>query len=231
MIRRIGGPEEFRTIFNVSRETMRDLEHYAELLLKWQKAVNLVAHSTLDDVWHRHIGDSAQIVDIVKESDSSKKDGIWLDIGSGGGFPGLVAAIMMREAFGYHFHLVESNTRKCAFLSDVVRHLDLPVQIHDRRIEQLYEEAVPVPVHIVTARALASLDKLLALSLPFFGENTVALFFKGHDVDRELADAERNWQFRFRKYNSLTSPGGRILHITGLKRNGVVEPDSEPTSR
>ena len=135
----ITGPEKFATVFDVSRETLKQLELYVELLRKWQKAVNLIAQSTLDEVWHRHVGDSAQIVDILSKSDSfeqdGKKSGIWLDIGSGGGFPGLVAAIMLSDKFDYQFHLVESNGRKCAFLSDVVRHIGLPVEIHNKRIE------------------------------------------------------------------------------------------------
>ena len=214
----IKGPDEFAKLFNVSRETMASLEIYAELLRKWQKAVNLVAHSTLDEVWHRHIGDSAQIVDIVKASDSSKNNGIWLDIGSGGGFPGLVAAIMLSEDFDYHFHLVESNGRKCAFLADVVRHLDLPAQIHNERIEKLAEDGSLGPVQIVSARALASLDDLLELSAPFIDRHSVAYYFKGRDLDREIGQANKRWEFRSKQYNSVTSTEGRILEITALDR-------------
>lgn len=218
----IKGPDEFREVFNVSRETMQALELYAELLRKWQKAVNLVAHSTLDQLWHRHIGDSAQIVDIVKLSDSPKKCGIWLDIGSGGGFPGLVAAIMLSDNFDYHFHLVESNGRKCAFLSDVVRHLGLRVDIHNERIEDLaIEDTVVVPgsgVSIISARALASLGSLMELSDPFVNTDTVAYFFKGRDVESEIELAGQQWEFRSKQYNSLTNSDGRILEVTGLNR-------------
>ena len=214
----IDGPETFARCFNVSRETITRLETYAELLRKWQKAVNLVAHSTLDELWHRHIGDSAQIVDIVKHSDSPKKGGIWLDIGCGSGFPGLVAAIMLFEDFDYRFHLVESNGRKCAFLSDVVRHLALPVEIHNLRIEQLAHDGSIGTADIVSARALASLDKLLELSDPFVGKDTVAYYFKGREVESELDKAREQWAFRSRQIDSRTSEDGRILELTELQR-------------
>ncbi len=221
-IRLIRGPEDFHARFNVSRETLERLELYVELLRKWQKAVNLVAHSTLDEIWHRHIGDSAQIVDIVKESDSSKKSGNWLDIGSGGGFPGLVAATMLVENFDYHFHLVESNGRKCAFLSDIVRHLGLPVTVHNDRIEHLAQKerfaSEDGGVSIISARALASLDSLLTLSAPFVTDVTVAYFFKGKDLQREMSLIEDQWNFQSRQYNSLTEQDGRILELSRLKR-------------
>ena len=137
----ITGPQKFASLFNVSRETLERLELYVELLRTWQKAVNLIAPSTIDEIWHRHVGDSAQIVDILRESDSAKKSGIWLDMGSGAGFPGLVAAIMLSQDFDYQFHLVESNGRKCAFLSDVVRHLNLPVEIRNERVEDYARDA------------------------------------------------------------------------------------------
>ena len=214
----ITGPEKFAAVFDVSRETLQQLQLYVELLRKWQKAVNLIAPSTFDKVWHRHVGDSAQIVDILRESDSSKKSGIWLDIGSGGGFPGLVAAIMVREQSDYQFHLVESNGRKCAFLSDVVRHLGLPVEIHNERIEQYARTSYDEHVSIISARALSSLDQLLVLSEPFLNADLAAYFFKGREVGTEIEQARQQWAFDSRQYASITSNDGCILEITNSVR-------------
>ncbi len=217
----ISGPEGFATMFNVSRETLQQLKHYVELLRTWQKAVNLVAPSTLDEVWHRHVGDSAQIVDILRESDSSKKSGIWLDIGSGGGFPGLVAAIMLSHDFDYQFHLVESNGRKCAFLADVVRHLGLSVEIHNERSENYARDTQDKQFSIVSARAVTSLDRLLALSEPFLSGEAVAYFFKGRDITLEIEQADQDWTFKRRQFSSCTSTDGCILEIKNLMRKGI----------
>ena len=218
LITKITGPQKFASLFNVSRETMERLELYVELLRTWQKAVNLIAPSTLDEVWHRHVGDSAQIVDILRESDSAKKSGIWLDMGSGAGFPGLVAAIMLSQDFDYQFHLVESNGRKCAFLSDVVRHLNLSVEIRNERVEDYADSMQGKQVSIVSARALTSLDRLLALSEPFLSAETVAYFFKGREVASEIELAEQDWVFAQRQLPSCTSTDGCILEIKNLVR-------------
>ncbi len=217
----ITGPQQFASLFNVSRETLERLDLYVELLRKWQKAVNLVAPSTIDEVWHRHVGDSAQIVDILRESDSVKKSGIWLDMGSGAGFPGLVAAIMLSPDFDYQFHLVESNGRKCAFLSDVVRHLHLPVEICNERVEDYACALQGKQFSIISARALASLDGLLTLSEPLFSDETVAYFFKGREVASEIELAEQNWTFVQRQLASCTSTDGCILEVKNLVRRDV----------
>ncbi len=217
----ITGPQKLASVFNVSRETLERLECYVELLRKWQKAVNLIAPSTLDEVWHRHVGDSAQFVDILRESDSAKKSGIWLDMGSGAGFPGLVAAIMLSQDFDYQFHLVESNGRKCAFLSDVVRHLNLPVEIFNERVEDYACNLQGKRFSIVSARALTSLDGLLALSEPFLSDETVAYFFKGREVASEVELAEQNWAFVQKQLPSCTSTDGCILEIKNLVRRDV----------
>ena len=213
-IANIKDSRDFQSSFDVSRETLSQLELYVELLRKWQKAVNLVAPSTLDQIWHRHIGDSAQIVDIVKKSDSPKKSGIWLDIGSGAGFPGLVAAIMASEDFDYQFHLVESNGRKCAFLADVVRHLDLPVKIHNERFEVARLNPAFKDVSILSARALASLEHLLEMTVPFISSQSVAYYFKGRDAQSEIETVSQNWTFGLEQFQSKTSIDGCILEIT-----------------
>jgi len=202
--------DDFIRHFDVSRETQERFVLYEQLLRKWQKAVNLVAPSTLDEIWTRHIGDSAQIVDIVLESDSATKSGIWLDIGSGGGFPGLVAAIMLADHAAYEFHLVERHGRKCAFLSDVARQVGLSVKVHKCRIEDLSL----APVSIISARALASLDQLLELGSAFVDRSTVSYYFKGRETQVELEHARKKWDLSYRSHNSLTSSNSFILEIT-----------------
>ena len=220
---KICGPEEFRRVFNVSRETLSALKLYAELLRKWQKAVNLVASSTLDDVWHRHIGDSAQIVDILLQGDSPPDGGLWLDLGSGGGFPGLVAAIMLSEGFDYRFHLVESHGRKCAFLADVARQTGISIKIHNSRIEDL---SLPV-AGIVSARALAPLDRLLELSDSFADRETRLFFLKGRETSRELEQARKIWNLSYRTHNSITSSNSFILEITDRQKIASVAGSSK----
>ncbi|MDX2205475.1 MAG: 16S rRNA (guanine(527)-N(7))-methyltransferase RsmG [Hyphomicrobiaceae bacterium] len=219
----IDGPETFAAAFDVSRETLERLELYAALLRQWQKAVNLVAPSTLDEVWHRHLADSAQIVPLAE-----KTPGLWLDMGSGAGFPGLVAAILRQDpryapvpregSPPSKVVLVESHARKCAFLREVARQAGLApmVDILSTRIESLPTQArLPVPA-VVSARALAALDRLLAYSAPLFGTATVGLFLKGQGVDAEIAEARKAWSFEARLVASLTEPQGRIVVIRKL---------------
>jgi len=220
-IENIRDQDDFIRAFNVSRETCEQLETYIELLRKWQKAVNLVSASTLDEIWHRHIGDSAQIVDIVNESDSPHSSLNWLDIGSGGGFPGLVLAIMLADKTNMHFHLVESNGRKCAFLADVVRQLDLSVDVHNCRIEELYDHGSLARVDFISARALASLDHLFEFMEPFVQSDLVAYFLKGRDVKAELLQAHNGWDFSHRKIPSRTSIDGCLLEVKGLQKKNI----------
>ena len=217
-VSRISGPDDFFRKFDVSRETISRLENYVKLLLKWQKAVNLVGNSTLDDIWHRHIADSAQLVNIVNMSDSPVRPSIWLDIGSGGGFPGLVVASMMADKTDMHFHLVESNARKCAFLSEVVRRLSLAVRVHNCRIEQC--ASIPALQHLdyVSARALASTERLLELIEPLLHKKLVALFPKGDNVERELEQARKNWQFELVQHQSRSSVQGQVLEMRQIAR-------------
>ena len=189
-----------------------------ELLRKWQNAVNLIAPSTIDDIWHRHIGDSAQIVDIVNKSDSPYNRLNWIDIGSGGGFPGLVIAILMADSTDMHFQLVESNGRKCAFLADVARQLDLSVKIHNCRIEDLFDYTSLDRVDFISARALASLNHLFELMELFVHSDLRAYFLKGRDVKAELLQAETGWNFTCKQIKSRTSSDGCLLEVSGLQR-------------
>jgi 16S rRNA (guanine527-N7)-methyltransferase len=208
---RITGPEAFAAAFAVSRETVDKLAAYEALLRQWQKAVNLVAPGTLDDVWHRHFADSAQLLRLAPAKALS-----WLDLGSGGGFPGLVLAILLADRPGARVALVESDTRKAAFQREVARQTGAPVDIWSARIETLSTQTKLRKVDVITARALAPLKRLLGLSAPFFGPSTVALYLKGREADREVAEAKMAWQFELKSVPSVTEPQGRVLVITKL---------------
>lgn len=193
----------------VSRETESKLFRYIDLLQRWTKSSNLVAPSTLDDLWNRHIMDSAQLLSIKPEARR------WLDLGSGGGLPGLVVAILLSESQGAEVQLVESNAKKAAFLNAVAAELDLPVTIHRVRIEEAY--ARTKPPEIVTARALTALHDLLRLARPWLDEGAIGLFHKGRDFVGELAKSRDAWTFQLVEHISVVDPDSRILEISGLR--------------
>ena len=204
--------ESFAETFKVSHETIHSLQRYVELLEHWQKTTNLVAPSTLPEVWSRHIADSAQLAGLAPNAR------LWLDLGSGGGFPGLVVAILKSGDPEFRMHLVESNQKKCAFLSEVVRALKAPVDIHAMRIEQFAEKAQSLRPDVVSARALAPLTRLLELAEPFLREETRGIFLKGRDTATEIATAEARWQFDCVCHPSLTADDARIVEIQNLRR-------------
>jgi 16S rRNA (guanine527-N7)-methyltransferase len=199
------GPEAFQRDTGVSRETLDRLQAYAALLQTWNKKINLVGRSTVDDIWHRHMLDSAQLFPLVPTSAETL-----LDFGTGAGFPGLVLAIMGIRGV----HLVEADQRKCAFLREAGRICAAPVSIQARRIEDL----PPFPVDVVTARALAPVAELLDWSAPFLTENTLCLFLKGQNVEVELTDAYKRWRISVDCRPSLTDPRGSILSIYEVRR-------------
>lgn len=212
--RHISGPEDFAQVFEVSRETLDRLRLYADLLVSWSKVQDLVAPSTLPDVWHRHIADSAQLLALAPEAMR------WADLGSGAGFPGLVLAIMAIGRPGWCMHLIESNGRKCSFLREVARRCGAPVEIHCMRIENLATHHTVAGVQVVTARALAPLSELLGLAQPLLLQSTVALLPKGRDASREIEEARRRWHFEAQLHPSLTDPDGRIVEIRQLRPSG-----------
>lgn len=197
-------PEEFAAATSVSRETLDRLRLYAALLTKWQRAVNLIGKSTEADIWERHFLDSAQL-----HPHLSEKPGL-TDFGSGAGFPGAVLAAMgVRDV-----HLVESDGRKCAFLREVDRQLGLGMTIHEARIDHL----TPWKASSLTARALASLPKLLDMAEEFLDLETVILFPKGETVDQELTEASKGWNMTVARLASRTSPTSVILRLTRVER-------------
>lgn len=192
---------------NVSHETFARLETIAALLVKWQKTINLVAPSSLPDLWQRHIADSLQLLEHAPK-DARR----WVDLGSGGGFPGLVVAAVLAEREGTQMHLVESDTRKAAFLREAGRVANLPVQVHPQRIEAVAPALAP-GTDVVSARALAPLPRLLDLAGPFLAAGALALFPKGRDAARELTEARKGWTLDVNEATSLSDPEGRILII------------------
>ena len=193
-------------LYPVSRETEERLQSYVDLLRKWQAAKNLVGPSTLDTVWTRHIADSAQLFDLAL---NAKR---WVDIGSGAGFPGLVIAILGRDIPGFHVDLVESNGRKCAFLREVARQLELPVTVHAARVEDVLDRLDPRP-DVLTARALAPLSQLLGMGGKLLTTGTLGLFPKGQDLEDELTEAAKYWMMQTSTVSSKTDARGRILVV------------------
>ena len=204
----IESPREFEATFNVSRETMDRLATYEALLKQWQQAVNLISPKTLDHIWARHFADSAQLLLLA----SQRKR--WLDLGSGAGFPGLVLAILVADQPDARVQLIESDSRKCAFLREVARQTSTPVEIHNARVESTASQLKVGKVDVVTARALAPLGKLLGLAAPFLDAETLGLFPKGRDVAQEIETAEQVWRFRYELVQSLSDHDGRIAVIT-----------------
>jgi 16S rRNA (guanine527-N7)-methyltransferase len=194
----------------VSRETFEKLKAFETVFRKWAQRINLVAPSTLNEVWERHILDSAQV---VKLGGDAKK---WLDIGSGGGFPGLIIGSMVAERSGATIDLVESNRKKTGFLQAVIGELALPAKVHSKRIEDVH--AVIKAPEILSARALAPLPLLLELSAPWLETGTVALFHKGRDYRQEIEDSAHQWRFDLVEHQSLTDAQGVILEIRNLRR-------------
>lgn len=194
---------------NVSRETISRLDAFVALLLEWQATTNLIAPSTIRDVWSRHVGDSLQLLKLAPEART------WLDLGSGGGFPGLVIACALTPPEGVD--LVESNAKKAAFLREAARVTGAPAKIHSMRIENFPQSYAGKP-DIVTARALAPLPKLLGYIAPFIERGAKALLLKGQDVADELTEASKYWRIDAEMVPSETDGGGRILIVRELQR-------------
>jgi len=195
----------------VSRETAGRLDRFVDTLLRWQRITNLVAPSTLATLWTRHIADSLQLLSIAPSAR------VWVDFGSGGGFPGLVLACALADTPGALVHLVESNARKAAFLRQAVRAAGAAAIVHTRRAE-VFGRTFKGQADMVTARALAGLPELVALAAPLLERGAQALFLKGQDVDAELTEAAKYWNMDVTLIPSKTDSQGRIVHIRAAER-------------
>ena len=202
--------EELSVIHPVSRETIERLNIYVDRLVEWQKKTNLVAPSTLNDIWERHIADSLQCIAIKPHALS------WLDLGSGGGLPGMVIAAALAEREDAHITLVESNRKKTAFLRQVNRQMNSGAKILTGRIEEVGQ--LGNSPEIVTARALTALPKLLELVYPWLSTGAVGLFHKGREYRRELADCDGLWRFDLICHESRIATDSVILEISNLQR-------------
>lgn len=197
----------------VSRETEARLDRFVALLLQWQQHTNLIAPSTETAIWTRHIADSLQLVDLAPNAK------IWVDLGSGGGFPGLVIACALADKPGVQVHLVESTGKKAAFLREAARICDAPATVHAERIADFVKHA-PHHIDVVTARALAPLNKLLAEASPLLKKGVIGLFPKGQDVATELTEAAKCWKIQMSLVPSRTDPKARIV----VARNSRYSP-------
>lgn len=193
-------------LMHVSRETLERLQIYADLLIKWQRTINLVSPATLPHLWVRHIADSAQVLDCAADAR------IWVDIGSGGGFPGLVTAIRLAGQAGAKVHLVESDQRKCAFLREVARATGAPAEVHVGRIEAVLPGLNDV-VNAVSARALAPLHQLVGYTEKLLEKGAIGVFLKGQDVDKELTDIAKYSRFSTELKQSKTHQDARIVIV------------------
>ena len=190
---------------NVSRETSTQLSAYVELLRRWNRTINLVSSRSIADVWQRHILDSAQLAQHIPEGVNTI-----VDLGSGGGLPGIVLACMCSA----RVHLIESDRRKAVFLSESVRKLDLNAQVHADRIEKL----AMFKADVISARALAPVADLLDLSAPFMSQKTQCLFLKSQDVASELTATTKRWRFAAHQTPSVSDRRGVVLRITNVER-------------
>jgi 16S rRNA (guanine527-N7)-methyltransferase len=196
----------------VSRETQGRLQHFAELFQKWAKTINLVAPSTIDDLWRRHIADSAQIFQL------HPKPAHWVDLGSGGGFPGIITAILLSEQADGHVDLVESNQKKAAFLRVCLRECEARGAVHAIRIEEA-PKVIPY-CDVISARALAELDVLLDYAAPWVerNENIRLLLHKGRDYEREVQKARGRWEFDLVKHSSVVERDSVVLELNRPRR-------------
>ncbi|MGH1458278.1 MAG: 16S rRNA (guanine(527)-N(7))-methyltransferase RsmG [Paracoccaceae bacterium] len=196
-------------VADVSRETLERLEHFIALLVKWNPKINLVSKASLENLWERHIRDSVQVAQIAVGT-----RGHLVDLGSGGGFPGVVLAIMRDEIGLEKVTLIESDQRKCAFLRTALRETDASAEVLSQRIEL----SPPQSADIVSARALADLAALLGHAERHLASGGLCLFPKGRSWEKEVAGAKKQWQFEHEAIPSKTEAGAVILRIGEIKR-------------
>ena len=194
------GPSEFARAANVSRETISGLESLVSLLLGWNKKINLVSRSTEQDIWRRHILDSAQLYPLIPRDCS-----LLVDLGSGAGFPGLVLSIMGVQGV----KLVESDARKCAFLREAIRVSGASAVVLNQRCETLSLG----PADVVTSRAFAPMDRLLELAKPVLGPKTQLLLLKGQQIEAELTQAHKMWRMQVDLLPSASDPSGSVVRV------------------
>ncbi len=195
--------DDFIAATGADAEAMARMDRFVELLSDWNQRMNLVGPSALGDFWGRHAWDSAQLLKLAPDAL------VWVDVGAGAGFPGLVLAILLKGRPGATVHLVESMAKRCVFLRAVSADLDLPTQVHNARAESVNLS----PVDVVTARACAPLPRLLQYVHHLLRGKTTAFFLKGRDAETEIAEARKTWRFEATLTPSASDPEGRILKL------------------
>jgi len=197
----------FRARAHASSEQIADLEAFRLRLVEANAVMNLVGPDSLPDFWTRHVWDSAQLLDLAPEAKT------WADLGAGAGFPGLVLSIMLKGRDGAHVWLIDSLAKRCRFLREVVDALSLPATVIVGRAE-----AQSVTCDIVTARAVAPMEKLLGYAQPYFQRGAQGLFLKGERAESELIEARKSWHFEAELAPSQSDVRGRIVTIRSLRR-------------
>lgn len=208
----IGLPEFEAIAGPVSRETFNRIVEFDHVFDEWARKLNLVAQGTLDERGTRHFLDSVQLASLAPEAME------WLDLGSGGGFPGLPLAFLLTDRAGAAIDLVESNRKKAGFLQAMVGRFSLPARVHAVRIEDAAQRIVAP--EIVTARALAPLPELLRLAEPWLAGKSRSLFHKGREYAEELRQSARSWSFDLIEHRSRVDANSVILEIWNLRRTG-----------
>ena len=199
--------QAFRARSNASAEQIADLEAFRLRLVEANAVMNLVGPDSLPDFWNRHVWDSAQLLELAPEANT------WADLGAGAGFPGLVLSIMLKGQDGVHVWLIDSLVKRCRFLQEVVDALSLPATVILGRAE-----AQSVTCDIVTARAVAPMEKLLGYAQPYFQRGAQGLFLKGERAEYELIEARKSWHFEAELAPSQSDVRGRIVTIRSLRR-------------
>ncbi|MDQ1194275.1 16S rRNA (guanine527-N7)-methyltransferase [Brevundimonas vesicularis] len=199
--------EAFRARADASAEQIADLEAFRLRLVEANAVMNLVGPDSLPDFWNRHVWDSAQLLDLAPDAKT------WADLGAGAGFPGLVLSIMLKGRGGAHVWLIDSLAKRCRFLQEVVDALSLPATVIVGRAE-----AQSVTCDIVTARAVAPMEKLLGYAQPYFQRGAQGLFLKGERAESELIEARKSWHFEAELAPSQSDVRGRIVTIRSLRR-------------
>ena len=197
----------FRAHTGASETQIADLTAFLAMLTEANEVMNLVGPDSIPDFWNRHAWDSAQLLALAPEALT------WADLGAGAGFPGVVLAILLKDRADAHVWLIDSLGKRCRFLEQVVEALDLPATVVNGRAEEQ-----DIEVDIVTARAVAPMEKLLAYAQPYFQQGAQGLFLKGEKAEAELKEAAMVWQFKSDLSVSRSDPRGRIVSVRSLRR-------------